>query len=227
MILSLVLGDGCLFNMKRGNKLYGGLTIDHGIKQKDYQIWKAELLSNITGRKVRIRQGHKGKSVQISVCMKRFRSWRKFLYPNGKKDISRILKFINNPIFATAVWLMDDGYVETSFSKLADGSKKNYGARFRLFTCETSVEDQDKIIKWFEKELKVKPKVRLQKKGDKKYPFLAFNSQDTKIIWKEIRKFVLRFDSMKYKFRHIEEIYQKEMSQCKAGYKPEDIVRHS
>lgn len=210
MILSLVLGDGCLHYIKYTNGMSGALTIDHGVKQADYQAWKAKLLSEILDRKVRVRNGHNGKSVQVSVCMKRFRSWRKFCYPNNKKDILKILKFINNPEFAIAVWLMDDGYVESSFSKLADGTKKNYGARFRIFTCETPIDRQQEIIDWFTENLDVTPKMKIQKNNKKKteYPFLKFTQADSLKIWGQIREFVLQFKSMQYKFRYIEQIYQ-------------------
>lgn len=217
MVLSLVLGDGCLHYIKNNGKLYGGLTIDHGIEQSDYQKWKAELLSNILNRNVKVRTGHKGKSVQISVCMKRFKAWRKFCYPGGKKDVSKILRFINNPEFAFAVWLMDDGYCEPSFSKLADGSKKNYGARFRIFSCETSFENQPNLIDWFNKNLEVNPKVLIQKTKGKSYPYLKFNQNDTLFLWEKVREFILQFKSMRYKFRHIESIYQKRMAQRSLG----------
>lgn len=222
MVLSLCIGDGCLFNIKRGYETYGGFTVAHSIKQRDYIEWKAQLLSQITGRAVKVRKhskGGKNESVQISVCMKRFKAWRKFLYPNGKKDVSRILKYIDNPYFCLAVWLMDDGYCEPSFSKLADGTKKNYGARLRIFSMETSVEGQPKLIKWINEKTGTTPKVHFQKRKYKKQddPFLKFNQSDSLKIWAEIREFVLQFDSMKYKFRYIEELYQKRMSQCGAA----------
>lgn len=215
MILSLVIGDGCLFTMKRGKKLYGGLTIDHGIEQSDYQTWKAQLLSQITGRNVRLRTGHKGKSVQISVCMKRFRSWRKFCYPNGKKDVNKILKFINNPTFALAVWLMDDGYVDAKQNK---SKSKTYSARFRIFNCETPFERHVELIQWFKENFNVEPRIKELKKNKKgkSYPFMAFTTKDSLILWKEIREFVFQFKSMRHKFRHIEHIYQKRMLQCVA-----------
>ena len=220
MILSLVIGDGCLHYRKRTRKsgivkIYGALTIDHGIKQSDYIKWKAELLESILGRKVNVRVGHNGNSIQLSVCMKRFRSWRKFCYPNEKKDISKILPFINNPEFALAVWLMDDGYCEPSFSKLASGKKKLYGARFRIFTCSETLKTHDYIVDWFKEKFDVNLKILFQKstKRNKSYPFLKFNQADTLKVWPKIREFILQFKSMQYKFRHVEAIYQKRMSQ--------------
>ena len=225
MVLSLCIGDGCLHYINRKGRQYGGFTVSHCVAQKDYLEWKAQLLSQITGRAVRVRNcnkpNKKHEAYQLSVCMKRFRSWRKFLYPNGKKDVTKILKYIDNPYFCMAVWLMDDGYVEPSISKLADGSKKLYGARFRIFSCETPVENQKILIDWIEDKTGCKAKVKFMKRHYKEQddPFLKFNQTDSLKLWGEIREFVLQFDSMKYKFRHIEEIYQRKMSQCEAANK--------
>lgn len=212
MCLSLILGDGNLHVRKADG--HAALTIDHGIQQADYQAWKAQLLSQIFDKEVRCRTGHKGKSVQLAVYNNVFRSWKKFTYPNGKKDLAKILPFIRHPEMAMAIWLMDDGYVEPSFSKLADGSKKNYGARFRIFTCDQSDETQKKIIEWLSTNFNATSKVHTQKKGGTYYPFIKINQSDSLIIWEKIRSFVLQFKSMQYKFRHMEELYQKKMAQC-------------
>jgi hypothetical protein len=215
MILSLVIGDGNLHNIKNNGRLYGLLTIDHGLKQSDYQSWKAKLLSKLLNRKVKMRSGHKGKSVQVQVCWKRMRAWKRFIYKDNKKDVTRILPFIVNPIFTVAVWLMDDGYVESSFSKLKDGSKKNYGARFRIFTLDQNLSQHEYMIKWFQTNLDVTPIIKIQKdnRRNKQYYFLKFTQADSLKLWEKIREFVLQFKSMKYKFRFIEQIYQKKMSQ--------------
>lgn len=222
IVLSFILGDGCLHYIKSGGKVFGGLTIDHSITQADYQAWKAQMLTHITGRNIKLRTGHNGKSVQISVCMKRFRVWRKFFYPNEKKDTSKILKFINNPTLALAIWLMDDGYVEPSITK-----NKNYSAAFRIFTCSETMNSQQAIIKWFEKEFQITPSIRWANKKSKNrnYPFLKINSKDSLKIWEIIREFVLQFKSMQYKFRHIEQIYQSRCLQPPADLKSEDIVK--
>lgn len=219
MILSLVIGDGNLYSIKNNGRLYGKLTIDHGVKQADYQAWKAQLLSNILGKKVNVTTGHKGKSVQIQLTWKRMRAWKKYIYRNNQKDVTRILPFITNPIFTVAIWLMDDGYVEPSFSKLKSGEKKNYGARFRIFTMDQNLKQNNKIINWFQEKLEVTPKIKFQKdkRRNKDYPFLKFTQADSLKIWHEIREFALQFKSMQYKFRHIEQIYQSKMLQRKAA----------
>lgn len=208
LLLSLVLGDGCLHYIKNNGKIYGGITIDHGIEQADYQSWKAKLLSDIFNKEVKVRTGHKGKSVQVSVCLKRLRAWRKFTYPNNKKSIPHLLKFIRHPEFALSVWLMDDGYIDPSIE-----NKKLYSAALRIFSCDQTEQQLSDIQKWLKDNFEVDSKIRYQKTKGKSYPFIKINSSDSLKIWEKIRDFVLQFKSMQYKFRHLEHIYQFRISQ--------------
>lgn len=210
LLLSLVLGDGCLHYVKRKNHIYGALTITHGLKQADYQAWKAKLLSEICGRDVRVRPFNNNTASQVSVCMKRLRAWRKFIYRNNKKSLPLILKFIRHPEFALAVWLMDDGYVEPSIT-----NGKVYNAGFRIFTCDQNPEEQAEIQKWLLTNFGVDSKIRYSKhsKNNKSYPFIKINQTGALVIWEKIREFVLTIKSMQYKFRHIEYIYQNKLLQ--------------
>lgn len=201
LALTLILGDGCLH--LTSNKYSGAITIDHGIDQIDYQEWKAELLSYIFDRKVKVRQGHKGKSAQVSVAAKRLKAWRKFCYKNNKKNIPRILKFINNPELAIAVMLMDDGYIEPSIF-----NKELKGARYRLFLCDQTPEDLELIQEWIKDNFGTDTKIRFQNTRGKRYPFIVWKQKESLEIWTKIREFVLKFESMKHKFRHMEEFYQ-------------------
>lgn len=208
LLLSLVLGDGCLHYIRNNNKVYGGLTIDHGIAQADYQSWKASLVSKIFDKQVKMRPGHNGNSMQVSVCMKRMRAWRKFTYPNGKKSIPKILKFIRHPEFALAVWLMDDGYIEPGTY-----NKKLVSISTRIFVCDQNEEELLHIQEWLKTNFDISTKILFQRKGNKKYPFIKFYQEDSLKIWDKIRNVVLQFKSMQHKFRHIEQIYQLKFSQ--------------
>lgn len=227
MCLMLLLGDGNLHTWTdKKSRSYCRLTIDHGISQSDYQKWKAELLSFIFEKSVNARSGHKGKSIQVSITARRLKAWKKFTYPNNKKDLARILPFITNPEMAMAIWLMDDGYVESSITKTSHGEKVNNGARFRLFTCDQMMDTQEYIVKWLNQNFGVNVKITscFSKKQNKSYPFIKFNGQDSLIIWEKIRGFVLQFDSMKYKFRYIEQMFQKKLSQRTPSFVEDDIV---
>ncbi len=203
IILMMLLGDGNLHVDKRG---YPRFSLDHGLTQSDYIAWKAQLMGIACERQINLRQGHKGKSIQFQVSMKRFVAWYKFTYPNRKKDLAKIIKFIRQPELALAIWLMDDGYVEPSQDKRYPD--KLYGAIFRIFTCDQSMQTQEVLIQWFKDTFDVTPRILYQKKKDVKYPFLKFNQVDSLKLWKIIREHVLQFKSMQHKFRHIEQIYQ-------------------
>lgn len=227
IVLSLTLGDGCLFSFKRVRKnrtiLYGGFTVAHGPKQKDYCNWKAQLLSKLFDRNVKQRISKKNdtESSQCSIAIKRMRSWRKFCYPNNRKSIPKLLKFIEDPKFALAVWLMDDGYVCPSLSKLKSGENKLYGARMRLFINSQNEEEVLKILEWFEKTFNFKLGVSYV---GKKEPYLKFSQEISLQIWKELRDFILQFDSMKYKFRFLETTYQTRCLQRQTVKFTDDIV---
>lgn len=203
LILALALGDGCLHYIRNAGNLYGGITIDHGMAQADYQSWKAKLLSSIFNKEVRMRPGHKGQSVQVSVCAKRLRAWRKFTYPNNRKSVPKMLKFIMHPEFAFNVWMMDDGYVEPGMY-----NKKLISATMRLFINSQTDEEAAEIVKWLDSNFGISTRILYQKSRGKKQPFIKFNQQDSLKLWHIMRDFVLQFKSMQHKFRHIESIYQ-------------------
>lgn len=202
LLLSFVIADGCLHYIKNGGKLYGGITIGHGPKQIDYLSWKSAFISQVIGRELKVRGQRDRDLMQISFCMKRMRSWRKFCYPGNRKSIPKILKFIEHPEFALMIMLMDDGYVETS------GARN--GAKFRLYFCDQTSEELELIRKWFVEKFDTSPTVKFQKNShrNKTYPYLKFTQDETLKMWALIREKVLTIESMKYKFRYVENTYR-------------------
>lgn len=230
MILSLVLGDGCLSltqPTKTGRK-YGILAIQHGEQQLDYLQWKTELVNKLLGKKTKPGKHKRGPTLWTTD--RRLKAWRKFIYSDGKKDITKILPFIRHPEMAIAIWLMDDGYVEPSIDR---DRGKLYSASLRLFTCSTPVASQEAIILWFIEHLQVTPKIKFQKRSRKNYvpkgddfPFLKFTVEDSLEIWGKIREFVLQFKSMQHKFRYLEAIYQvRVIKRTAKSVDLDDIVR--
>jgi hypothetical protein len=215
LLLSLILGDGCLSRTppSKTGKSYGILAIQHGEKQRDLLEWKASLINACLARNVKLNYHKNGP--QIYLTHRRFKAWRKFCYPGGKKNILRILPFIRHPEFALAVWLMDDGYVEPSVDKKRN---KLYSCSLRLFTCSVPVVDQEEIILWFQENFGVTPKIKFQKRGRHNYvkhgddfPFLKLTTEESLKVWGSIREMVLQIPSMQHKFRYIEAIYQVRM----------------
>jgi hypothetical protein len=225
LLLSLILGDGCLHITRpvgKNAKTYGLLTVTHGLDQSDYNAWKAHLISELVGKSVKQRTHNKGNATQVSVCKRYFKAWYKFCYPNRKKDLARIIKYIEHPEFALGVWLMDDGYVEPTVQRKGVTAGTIYSACFRIFTCDQSIETQSVLINWFREKFGVEPKIRfaLKRSANKKYPFLTFTCQDSLKLWKVIREDVLKIPSMRKKFRHIESVYQRRLS------KPQPSAQH-
>lgn len=219
LLFTLVLGDGCLHYTAKDRYKTGGITIAHAENQADWISWKASLLGQIFSRTVNVRFNKKVGSFkgygsqnqyQISVTNKKLRVWRKFTYPNGKKSLPLLLKYIRHVDMAMAIWLADDGYVEPSITH-----GKLYGARFRLFTCDQSEGDHKAIIGWLKTNCGVDAKVHYQNNRGKSYPFLKLNGKDSLALWERIRPFLLSFKSMRHKFRHIEEHYQYKLAQRK------------
>lgn len=213
IVLSMCLGDGCL--AYTSNRRSATLTIGHGLSQTDYLELKRQYLSLIWQRDIKIRTQGNGTAVQLSICVKRFKAWRKFIYKDGKKDVALILPFIINPERALAFWLMDDGYCEVSTHKQKNGENSFYGGGLRLYTCDQTLQTHEIIKDWFYKNFDVSPIVKIQNdnKHNKAYPFLKFTQSDSLKIWEKIRQFILSIDSMKHKFRYMEQTYQKKLSQ--------------
>ena len=213
ILLSMLLGDGCL--AYSSNRISAGITLGHCASQKDYLEFKVNFLQKAFDSKINIRHMLRETSYQASFHRKRFKAWRKFIYKDNKKDISKILPFIINPERALSFWLMDDGYVEPSITKNKHGQKYLASARLRLFTCDQSLETHEHIVEWFYKNFDCRPKIAYSwhNKQKKHYPYLKFSTKDSIQIWEKIREFCLIVPSMSHKFRHIEEIYQKKLLQ--------------
>lgn len=114
IIYGAILGDGYLQSTGKKN---ARLRLEHGMKQKDYLLWKTnELPKLFLGKPKYLQRVHPitGKTYGYirhqSNSSPFLGSLRKTFYINGKKKIPEDLgKFISHPL-SLAVWYMDDGY---------------------------------------------------------------------------------------------------------------------
>lgn len=205
----MLIGDGSLFfsgRKKKNGKQGVSFQLIHGDSQVDYLMWKKEILELIGYRKLTtystmVNSGKNlHKSHRVKLSMRRFRAWRKFCYPGGKKDISRILPYIRHPELAMAIWLMDDGTV--------NHKKKTGYSDLRLHTDSEKPESMLKIVNWVNKNFGTDVKVYMRKSKGREYPTLRFNKKCGIKVWSIVRELVLSIPSMKYKFRHFESFYQ-------------------
>lgn len=217
IILSFVLGDGCIAtadNHYKG-KTYpsGKIVIKHGEKQKDYLLWKAEILSKVVGKEINVNSTKSfvkelNKSYdqfQLSWSYKPLRSWKKMFYINKTKRISKILKYLRHDAFAAAVWLMDDG--SCTKTKKPNGTIVFTG--LILYICDQFSEDCEEILKWWNERFKVNGKLKWQKQKYKNaikyFPKIYFNNLDSLKIWEQIKPFVSQIPSMVDKFQAVED----------------------
>ena len=219
-LLSFILGDGCL-HMSGPNQIpkIGYIAIKHGHKQKDYVEWKAKILSELMNKDVKVHSATSyvktlDKSYaqyKIQIGWKRMRAWRRFCYPNNKKSIKRLLKFIHHPDLAAALWWGDDGSVSTGIV----GNRKVYNPNrccsgFVLYLGDISKDDAWAAHDWFSFNFNIKPRIRWQTVKYKGivnyYPELRFSVLDSLKVWKRVKYYFKYIPSMMYKFRLLEEL---------------------
>jgi len=209
LLFCMLLGDGSLFfsgGKRKDGKRGVAFQLIHGDSQVDYLMWKKKILESISRRELKtysymVKTKDKfHKSHRVKVTMRRFRAWRKFCYPKGKKDISRILPYIRHPEMAMAIWLMDDGTVNYQKSK-------KY-ADLRIHTDSEKPESIEFIVSWINDNFDVDVKIYMRKSKGKSYPTLRFNKNCGIKIWSVVRELILNIPSMKHKFRHFETFYQ-------------------
>ena len=220
-ILMLLLGDGNLHWNRKYNTTTGYITVKHGPKQFDWLQWKKEIYEKASGKVVKtydkishvatLNKNYDQQAFQSG--SRKYRTWYKIVYPNRKKDITRILKFITNPVLASAVWLGDDATVQTARIKRNDESGGRRAVGIVIFTCDQTVEQCEQIKLWFEHNLKVSPRIKFHNciyKGENKtYPILKFTMTEALILWDKVRDILLQVPSMQHKFRMMEVQYQK------------------
>ena len=110
----MILGDGHL-NLS-GRSINAHIDFAHSMKQKDYAVWKSELLKGLTD--VRVTEGVatvKGKEYEkVRVLTKTHplytHLWKRF-YHNGRKTIDHFLMNCLTPL-GLAIWYMDDGHLK-------------------------------------------------------------------------------------------------------------------
>lgn len=210
-IYIMAIGDGYI---TKSNKL----CIEHGSKQKDFLTWKRNLLNNEFNLDLKIYNRQKilnGKVFQNynfgCSLNKRFglSEIRKEIYGKGKKkNYLKILNKIKDIDLLLSIWFGDDG----SVSRRTTGETVN-SAWLCLFTLDQTKEENEKLQLWFKEKVNVDARIRTMKtKENKILYFLSFGQPDSMIIWNRIRKTFCSVDSMKHKFRHIEQKYLRSFS---------------
>lgn len=180
ILLGLAIGDGNIYYNKKG----AGIIIRHSDKQLEYLQYKILLLKSIYNTPINIIKVQNGNQIAKGDT-KHFRIYRKWLYPNGVKTISKVLKYLN--LQSVAIWYMDDGSLT---AKKRNGKVHGYELTLNTYVDK---EENQKIIDWFLSKYNIR---FTQTKGKGKYR-LRMGTKEAKRFCSLIKLYII--PSMKYK----------------------------
>lgn len=190
LVWGSLLGDGSLEKPPRGVNAY--FRESHSEKQKDYLLYKAELLGGLCSKAGQhIRKGQYGLQKQWT----RHNEWRlhthchpwltetwQLFYPDGRKVVPDFIFDKLGP-FGLAMWYLDDG------SAIVTGGGK-------IATCNFTFDEVEQLAKLLQNKFWIEGLPR--KEG--KYPIIYITQSGFQRLRSTIREFVP--PSMQYKLIH-------------------------
>ena len=205
IIIACLLGDGGLnrYKTKNGYK-HSEMFMTHSEQQFDYLYWKINLLNSLQVFKKKAmvedmvsifnNKNFNQKRMRIN-NQKYLNIIGKWMYVNDVKTCKNVIKYIHSPL-ALAIWFMDDGGIYRRKRHHKDGTEYYLKPTSKLCTHNFSHEEQLLIKEHLQRTYGINAKIC----KDKKYEYLWFNKEDTKIIWDLIKPYVMQIESMKKKF---------------------------
>jgi len=218
----MLLGDGCLSayfpNGKRSEKTlpHVAFSITHSLVQKDYLVWKAELINktfrdkNLSKRCLLKKQydyfdkrtGKTYSRVQLELNWAeyfRILRGRTHKRSSGKdrKNVEYLLSQMGSDI-QLAIWFGDDGSeIRRKFKSTI--TKEVIGISdpcYKLCTNCFSLEEHQVFKQWFESKYGITPTISTNQGR----PILLFSTNDSKKIFKLISPYLNKVESMRRKF---------------------------
>ena len=204
-LIACVIGDGYIYKDKKSKSCT--LEIGHSIKQKDYLLYKANLLKKYTGKKCELKYKklpsrtinknygpiQESETTRIFVTHKYFRVLKKWLYPNNSKKYINYIKYLD-PL-GLAIWYMDDGSTWVEKNRL----NGHIMMEFHTFIPK---EDAEFLIKYFIETWDIE--FHLHKKTETQYNIRCYRKNSIKLA-NIIKPFIP--DCMWYKISFIEFSY--------------------
>jgi len=216
LLIGMIYGDGTLNVRKRTRKngdtyISSEMQITHSPKQREYLLYKSELLRDMFGGKHSVRQykvflpktGKQYVQHKLSKSNKYFVTLKKLLYDNGtKRFTSRALSMLTP--HGIAIWYMDDGSPRININK-----QGNVSSVATDIATNCSLDEVNTIIDYFSNEHGIEFKKRRDKKcaTESQYSIQA-NTNETKKFCKLIDKHII--PSMQYKLKHVASLYSQE-----------------
>lgn len=214
LILSMTLGDGSI-TLGKPRGVY--LSMTHSPVQRDYLDWKVGLLDTnqclankaCTMNTFTVLSGKRFNQCKATWCdTKTLRTYREWIYPNGEKTISGILRYLNSAL-PLAIFFMDDGSVFKRKRKHKDGSVYYLRPSMKLCTHSYSEEDNQALLQWLKDVYGIEGYIVMERKRSRgvEYYTLNFNCDNTIKIWNLIKPYVEQVPSMKEKFKFVHDYY--------------------
>lgn len=191
LIIGSLFGDGNLRFVSKNRE--ATFIVDHGYKQKDYVLWKYDVMKDwvLTEPKVIERLYHKDPSRKLTsfrfstISHPELTFWYNIFYKNGRKIIPENVAEILKLPLSLAVWFMDDG-------------NKNKQAVF-LNTQQFSIEEQELLRNCLFVNFGLETTINKHWVFNGKQLYrIRINTKSTKKLYAMIKDFVL--PSMQYKF---------------------------
>lgn len=198
-IYAMILGDGSCDRGGGNFTLHSNFIykMGHCNRQKEYLLWKKQIIEQISHTKCRIYDYSKTNSTYlVTNALKYFTKLQKIFYANNKKQVTKkILDKLTD--LSLAIWFLDDGYM----SKNKSGSV--YG---ELCTDQFSYEEQLLIQDWIKTKFNIEVGIRKLEYKSGKYTGkivyrIKFNKNACQKLSKLIKPYVEQIECMKYKLK--------------------------
>lgn len=220
LLCSMLLGDGCIYlsdkeNPKKSRAFY---AMNHGSGQRDYALWKAELINEIfreknlpkrctfsQSKKVDKKTGKTYLGIYVKL------SWTKYLrhlgpkcyrYLKGerRKNMEYLLKQVYSDLHL-AIWFMDDGAEKRHKNTRGTRHIRKYINPFYELCTYGYTEGQCQLAKeWFERKYNVSPKIHYDPCRGKNGYRLRFTCPESKKLFQLLEPYFSQIPSMKQKF---------------------------
>jgi hypothetical protein len=198
LIAGMILGDGCVYIQKAGKNAC--FKLQHGPKQKDYLLYKAEILKELT--EVRLGEtkpnGKKNPNVNYTAETRvhpLYTRIREIVYPKGKRTVNKIiLSWLNEQ--GLAIWYMDDGSLIKSYRLNKGGNRIIYRRELFLNTCAFNLEEHQLLQTFFLERFGIKFDIKLTSKKSGFYRLRAGALEANKFI-EIVKPYIV--PSMEYK----------------------------